>query len=153
MKRKILCISVVEKDDGLYARFETNPFFEDGDSFRRSLTGVQTLKTYDPDELVKDSDFYNVTVMWVGVVIAVMADNIDKKTSRNNILYPCVYENRYVLRMDRTKKEDFKNKKFCCDLKLPDKEKITDEIQTDEYLSKLGRIICKYLPLGPFDNI
>lgn len=153
MKRKILCISVVEKDNELYARFEINPFFEDHDSFRRCLIGIQILKTSDPNELIKDSDFYDVTVMWVGVVIATIADQNTESPLRTNILYPSIYKGKYVLRMDRVNQGDFYNKTFCCDMKLPEKEKMSVEIQSDEYLSKIGRIICKYLPLGPFEDV
>ena len=148
-KRKMMYISTHLNGANFLLRFELEDYYRRRD---RAIVAEQELKDFDADRLAADPLFYERMIGYIMIGIGCEIDGlINNERYPCQILYPFFREEKDVLRLDREMYAYNTGRTLCID--LPFQYTAVKNFVDDEVLkSKIGRIICKYLPLGPFPH-
>lgn len=148
-QRKMLYISTHKKDDAFFVLFELGNYYRRRD---RAVVAEQALTTFNSKELLADPLFYQRMIDYVVTGVEVeITELLQDKEYPCHLLYPFFRNAKDVLRKDR---EFYKadSKRIFCDELIVEKQKWENLHKNDQFKSKVARIICKHLPLGPFPH-
>ncbi len=146
----MLYISTHQNECDYILRFELQDYYRRRD---RSVVAEQQLDTFEANILVNDPLFYERMIDYIITGIGCEIDGLiggDKYPCQ--ILYPFFRNSKDVLRLDREYYLYKKERQLCKELCFQYSD--AKALGEDNMLkSKIGRIICQYLPLGPFPHI